>query len=97
MQRDDLLKIVESAVIDVYRSKGIEGDPVSEATIIYGAQSLIDSLDLVSVVVALEQAILEQTGREITLVDEEALLSEQSPFRTVASLVKLAQERISIA
>jgi hypothetical protein len=58
-----------------------------DATILLGAGSTADSLTLVSLLVAIERIAEEHTGQSITLVDEAALMSEDSPLATVGSLI----------
>jgi len=54
---------------------------------LYGSEGGLDSLGLVSFIVAVEQAIEERLGLAITLADEKAMSQQNSPFRTIASLV----------
>ena len=53
---------------------------------IYGDSSQLDSLALVSLIVAVEQNIEDEFGISITLADERAMSQENSPFRSVRSL-----------
>ena len=53
---------------------------------IYGDNSQLDSLALVSLIVAVEQNIEDEFGISITLADERAMSQENSPFRSVRSL-----------
>ena len=53
---------------------------------IYGDNSPLDSLALVSLIVAVEQNIEDKFDISITLADERAMSLENSPFRTVGSL-----------
>ena len=96
MNKDQLVIVIKNAVASILHSKDLQPNYLSEDTEIFGAGSQIDSLDLVTVVVAIEQAIIENTGRQITLVDEQSLMSEDSPFRTISTLAKLAMERIAL-
>jgi len=63
---------------------------------LYGREGVLDSLALVSFVVAVEQAIENKFGRVLTLADEKALSQRHSPFRTIGGLadyvVSLLQE-----
>lgn len=57
---------------------------------LYGEAGVLDSLQLVSLVVAVEQAIQDKFGKTVTLADEKALSMSRSPFRTIGSLTEYA-------
>lgn len=59
---------------------------VPEAARLYGRQGVLDSLGLVSLLAAIEQALEEECGVQATLADERAFSQARSPFRTVSSL-----------
>ncbi|MCP5340310.1 MAG: acyl carrier protein [Sinobacteraceae bacterium] len=67
--------------------------PTAE-TVLYGDDNGIDSLSLVRLVAALERAAEQQFGRRVVLADERAMSMRRSPFRTVATLAELLQERL---
>jgi len=55
-------------------------------TILYGQSGKLDSLGLVSLIVAIEQNVEEVFTKTILLADEKAMSQERSPFRTIGSL-----------
>jgi D-alanine--poly(phosphoribitol) ligase subunit 2 len=55
---------------------------------LYGRQGVLDSLGLVSLLAAIEQALEDEYGVQVTLADERAFSQARSPFRTVASLAE---------
>lgn len=55
---------------------------------LFGKNGVLDSLDFVSLVMDIEQAVENETGRHVTLADEKALSEKNSPFRTVGTLVE---------
>jgi len=59
----------------------------SNSTALFGSGSKLDSLGLINLIVAVEQNIEDEFETCITLADERALSQNQSPFRTVGSLV----------
>ena len=65
---------------------GIENDSYSSETELFGGKSSLDSLGLVTLIVALEQNIEDELGIAITIADEKAMSQEHSPFKTVGSL-----------
>ena len=59
---------------------------VAKDTEIFGGNSKLDSLGLVTFLVSLEQKIEDAFGIQITIADEKAMSLKNSPFRTVESL-----------
>lgn len=57
-----------------------------DAAGLFGEDGVLDSLNLVSFVIAVEQAVSEKCGIKITLADEKAMSQRRSPFRTVGTL-----------
>jgi acyl carrier protein len=64
------------------------------ATPLYGQDGILDSLGLVSLVVALEQAIEDTFGVSISLADDKAMSQRHSPYRTIGSLAAYASHLI---
>jgi acyl carrier protein len=64
-------------------------------TLLYGAGGVLDSLELVNLVIELEQRLDEQLGAVVTLADERAVSQQRSPFRSVPSLVDFVVSRLT--
>ena len=58
----------------------------STDVVIFGVSGRLDSLGLVTLIVAIEQRIEEEFGVTITLTDEGAMSQTDSPFRTIGAL-----------
>jgi acyl carrier protein len=56
-------------------------------TALYGNGSNLDSLKLVRLIVAVEQSLEADLGVRITLASEKAFSTNNSPFRTIDSLI----------
>ncbi len=87
MDKARLVDIVVSAVRDYAASVG--GGRVAEisgSTALFGPRGALDSIGLVSVLVALEQELGEAHGLAVSLMDERAMSRERSPFRTPETL-----------
>ena len=84
----DKKSIVENIIREVSSSKYTDNEEIvfNESSVIYGDNSPLDSLALVSLIVAVEQNIEEKYDISITLADERAMSLENSPFRSVRSL-----------
>jgi hypothetical protein len=55
-------------------------------TRLFGADAVLDSLSLVSVIVDVEAAISDAAGRDVSLTDDRAMSQEVSPFTDVNAL-----------
>jgi acyl carrier protein len=57
---------------------------------LFGGEGFLDSMALVTLVVALEQGIEEKFGISVTLADAQAMSQERSPYRTIQALAEYA-------
>jgi acyl carrier protein len=55
-------------------------------TRLLGAQSVLDSMHLVSLIIAIEREVEDTFGVSLTLADERALSMKASPFRSIQAL-----------
>ena len=55
-------------------------------TRLLGSQSVLDSMQLVSLIVTIEREVEDAFGVALTLADERALSMKASPFRSIQSL-----------
>lgn len=61
-------------------------------TRLFGSQSVLDSLRLVTLIVAIERELQDTFDASLTLADERALSMKNSPFRSILSLADYIQE-----
>jgi D-alanine--poly(phosphoribitol) ligase subunit 2 len=54
--------------------------------VLFGNGAVIDSIELVSLIVHVEGRLAEELGMQVTLADERAMSQKHSPFRTVGTL-----------
>jgi acyl carrier protein len=59
-------------------------------TPLFGPDGILDSMGLVSLIVALEQALEREHTISVSLADEHALSQRRSPYRTVGTLAAYA-------
>jgi len=59
-------------------------------TRLYGEDGVLDSLELVNLIVAFEQRIQSDLNFAITLADEKAMSQKRNPFRSIESLADYA-------
>jgi len=84
----DSLKSLDSDE-DLILPSEINGD-----TPLFGKEGLLDSMALVTLVVAVEQAIEDKYGVNVSLADAKAMSQKNSPYRTVGFLAEYAQRLI---
>ena len=83
------------SLISVLDENGIKNISVDDNTEIFGSKSIIDSLQLINLIVKIEEEVYDQTGKEIIVVDDEAVIVGNSPFQTVKSLTEFVDKKIS--
>ncbi len=71
----------------------LEGE-IGEDTILFGRDGALDSMGLVTLVIALEQAIEDRFDASAGLADEKAMSQAKSPYRSVATLADYAVAQI---
>lgn len=64
----------------------VQIDKDTEA-VLYGRGAKIDSMTLVSFIVAVEDHLHDELGLSTTLANESAMSMERSPFKTVGSMI----------
>ncbi len=67
----------------------------SPTTPLMGGNSVLDSLALVSLIVAVEGRIAERMNCSLTLANEKALSRKHSPFKTMQSLADYILELLN--
>jgi D-alanine--poly(phosphoribitol) ligase subunit 2 len=92
---NQIIALINNALMELQGQPGYEAAlGQGPETRLYGRQGALDSLGLVSLIVALEQALEDEFQVTVALADEKALSQARSPFRTIRSLAEYAQERV---
>ena len=89
---------VERLIIETARELGedellVKVDLDSD-TRLFGQDGLLDSMGLVTLIVAVEQALEDHFDKPVALADEKALSQANSPYRSVATLAEYATNQI---
>ena len=92
MTREKIDQIVEQVVRDYCEENDIKAE-VTQNTHLIGASSIMDSVGLVSTVVDIESALLEE-GVDISLTSETPMSARISPFRTIGSLCSFIEREL---
>ncbi len=89
MSAKSALEIVQTAISEV-NEQNDDGQAIDAApeTVLLGPGGVADSLILVNIVVAVEQNLEAQTGTYVTLIEDDTVLGDDGPLRTVGSLVE---------
>jgi acyl carrier protein len=88
MQSTEVQNIVFSAIREINSQIPPEQRlSSSREAILLGAGGTLDSLGVVNLIVAVEEKIDATFGKSISLANEEYLVAESSPFRTIGGLV----------
>jgi hypothetical protein len=91
-------------ICEIYKQclpPGQAAPEVNRETHLLGANTLLDSSALVSLLVEVEQQINDAVGTEILLADDRAMSQKRSPFRNIGTLaeyvVMLLNEKRDVA
>jgi acyl carrier protein len=76
-------------------ASGVAVPDLGPDTPLLGRHGVVDSVGLVAVVVAVEQAIADELGAEVSLADERAFSQRASPFMTAGTLAAYAAELLT--
>ncbi len=94
---DELLELVVSTAKEIGEPAIDDCADFGAETKLFGKEGLLDSMGLVTLVIAVEQNIEDKFGKSVALADEKALSQSRSPYRTVATLVEYAGEQLAEA
>lgn len=87
--KDKIVGLIYSSIDEINLQNGPDRQlSKTESTVIFGRDSILDSLGLVNLIVSLEELVNDELNVEITLADERAMSQESSPFRTVSTLAE---------
>ncbi len=90
---DEALRQLVYDAIDEYNASATRALGKTPDTVLFGSSAL-DSLGLVQLIIALEQNLLDRTGRALALASDKAFSQVRSPFRDVGSLVAYLRLRL---
>lgn len=89
----DIVGLIQACGRELADQEEIDTGALTSDTILFGPGGVLDSLGLVSIIVALEQALEAEYGVLVTLADQRAMSQERSPFRSVEALAAYTAER----
>ena len=90
-----VVDLIVECILLVKDETGLTVPPRLQAdTALFGTEGFLDSMSLVTLVVALEQGIEEKFGVSVQLADAHALSQEHSPYSTISALAEYAVLRM---
>lgn len=95
--KDEMTEIVIEMTKEILDAEGMAYEDIDERTSLYGEGGIFDSMQIVSLVVAIEQEIEDRYGLAVALADEKALSRSSSPYRNVGTLAEYAAETAGAA
>ena len=96
--KPELMSLIVKAVREVGEHRDVSLPSTMDGeTPLFGREGFLDSLGLVTLVVAVEQAIEDELGVSVSLADDRALSQRTSPYRTVGALADYADALIQAA
>lgn len=88
--------IVFKAIKELYVLNCLDTE-LNDKTIIFGEGSELDSLDLVNALLAIESEIEEQFNVSVEVIDEDSIISDDSPFQNINSLTRFLVVKVNNA
>jgi acyl carrier protein len=87
LTKESIQVIILNALNNINEERGADEKlKIDLDTRLFGADAVLDSLSLVSVIVDVETSLSERVGRDICLTDDRAMSQETSPFSDVNTL-----------
>ena len=92
MEIKKIKKILIEATIDYFESQDID-IKANEDTVLFGNESVLDSIGLVNIIIDIESRFLDEDIK-ISLTSDKAMSRRNSPFRTISTLAEFIKEQI---
>ncbi len=76
MNKEKLNNVIMDQPQVICEENGLDGSRFNGETVLFGSQGIIVFLALVSLIVKVEDYVIEATGKEIQVIDGNAVISE---------------------
>jgi len=93
LDKNAIMDVLEQALADVQRNAQVV-HPFSPDLKLIGREGVLDSLDSMLFLDAVDELLSAKAGKNIVIVNDEAFSRHESPFRTVQSLADYIEEAI---
>jgi acyl carrier protein len=95
--RQDLIALITELIREILEAEGRATPELGPDTPLYAKDGLLDSMGIVSLVIAVEQAVEDREGIPVALADEKALSQTTGPYRTIGTLAEYTDEVLKVA
>lgn len=90
MNKEKLIDVILTELKVICEESGLDSGDIDGDTMLFGGTALIDSLALVGLIIKVEEYVFEKTGKEIQVIDEEAIITDSTtPFQNAVTLAEL--------
>lgn len=87
MSQETVLKVIYDAIESINEERGPDAQiELSPETVLFGESSPLDSLDLVSMIVDIENNASDAFEKMVSLTDDKAMDRDPVPFQSVTTL-----------
>ena len=87
MDKESIVKLIFKAIDELNDGTDVRFETNDGAnTVLFGENSKLDSLSLVSLIASVEASVEDEVGIVVSLADERALSQKDNPFQTINSL-----------
>jgi len=94
MNKSDLVDLIIAELKQICEESNIDTSDIDNQTVLFGGGSIIDSMALVSLIVKVEEFVLETTGKEIDVIDEETIIIDsKTPLENAVTLAELVLKK----
>jgi len=95
MNKEKLMDVILTELKVICEENGIGSGVIDGDTMLFGGTALIDSLALVGLIIKVEEYVFEKTGKEIQVIDEEAIITDSTtPFQNAFTLAELVLAKL---
>lgn len=92
--QDEIVDLILESIKELGSEESWEIGDVDVDTKLFGEGGILDSMALVTLVVAVEQEIEDKYEQAVSLADEKAMSQSRSPYRSVSRLAEYAASQI---
>ena len=94
--KNEITDVVLQTVVEYNKSVDDTDKILTEMDVdLYGGDSNLDSLGLVSFIVGLEQNIEDKLNKSVSLANEKAMSQNSSPYKNLSSLIEFIQNELN--
>lgn len=92
--QDKIISLIINTAKDLGESElSLQGELAADSQL-FGHDGVLDSMGLVTLIIAVEQAIEDEFEQSVALADEKALSQANSPYRSVESLAEYTASQL---